>query len=60
MKHTPESRQVDEDYVDKLLHLIRLHRQAWLTLTDEEIIHRAIYHYGGTMVEALIDTLINA
>jgi len=47
---------LDDERLEKLLSMIR---PSMPESSDKEIIAVCIYHYGGTVVEALIDKVYN-
>ena len=50
---------VSARYVINLARLVQYERVSWRHMTIAEVIDKALYLYGGTKAEALIDALIN-
>ena len=48
---------IDRERACRLLEMVRIKAYPGKSKTDMEIIDACLYHYGGTVTEALIDCL---
>ena len=56
IKYEDHNYSVDQRDIENMLYLIR---KDLPKLTDEEIVNKCLYHYGGTIASALFNWLYN-
>ena len=55
----PHNRQLDDDQITKLIHILKYVDDSYVALPDIKIIEKTLYHYGGTIASSIVDAIYN-